>query len=36
MLASTGQLERLDAPETDPQTLARIMAEHLLQGLTPR
>lgn len=36
MLASTGQLERPDAPETDPRTLARIMAEHLLQGLTPR
>ncbi len=33
MLASTGQLERPDAPERDPEALARIMTEHLLNGI---
>lgn len=36
MLASTGKLHTPDAPATDPETLARRMAEHLLQGITPR
>ena len=33
MLASTGQLDRPDAPERDPRRLARLMAENLLHGI---
>lgn len=36
MLASTGKLKGQDAPVTAPDVLARRMAEHLLQGITPR
>ncbi|HWM27621.1 MAG TPA: TetR/AcrR family transcriptional regulator [Woeseiaceae bacterium] len=36
MLVSTGKLPGSDTPDTDPQTMARRMAERLLDGITAR